>query len=111
MLSDRERATLDQLQERLLIDDPGFARSFRNDMRRLGPAKPGLRPAVAWAGIVLAGLLCLLMLVAGAGTAALFFAVAAGALVWVSRRRQHNRAKSGSDLEAGRRGGSPGSSI
>ncbi|MGH3547273.1 MAG: DUF3040 domain-containing protein, partial [Pseudonocardiaceae bacterium] len=35
VLSDRERETLDQIQRRLLVEDPGFAQSFDADAQRL----------------------------------------------------------------------------
>ena len=34
MLSDRERATLDEIQDRILAEDPGFARAFEGALQQ-----------------------------------------------------------------------------
>jgi hypothetical protein len=88
MLSDREREMLDEIHHELLTDDPDFARSFCVDARRLTRSQLDMRQAAYAAGIILAVLLCFLMLIAGASGPALFFAVAAGSLIWVIRRHR-----------------------
>ncbi len=88
MLSDRERETLDQIQRRLLVEDPGFAQSFDADAQRLPPPKP--RDRLRWAytaAIVVAVMLCALMVLAQSPGTALAFAAIAGALFMARRWR------------------------
>ncbi len=92
MLSDRERETLDQIQRRLLVEDPGFAQSFNDDAQRLPrePRAPRDRLRLAYtAAIVVAVMLCALMLLAQSPGTALAFAAMAGAL-FIARRRRHD---------------------
>ncbi|MGH3825433.1 MAG: DUF3040 domain-containing protein [Pseudonocardiaceae bacterium] len=91
MLSDRERETLDQIQRRLLVEDPGFAQSFDADAQRLPrePRGPRDRLRLAYtAAIVVAVMLCGLMLLARSPGTALAFAAIAGAL-FMARRWRH----------------------
>jgi hypothetical protein len=82
VLSDRERKTLREVERRLLIEDPEFARSFAARAQRLpGPAGPlGIKI------FLIAGLLVsAFVLVAGSLGGAVAFATATG-LIWLTWR-------------------------
>lgn len=81
MLSDHEQQVLHELERRLMVGDPEFARSFQAREQRL----PGGRyRRVAEAAIVVGVLLSALMLVAGSPGGALALA-AATVLFWAWR--------------------------
>ena len=88
MLSDCERETLYEIQRRLLVEDPCFAQSFDADVQRL-PREPRDRHRWAYTvAIVVAGALCMLMLLAQSPGTVLAFAAMAGAL-FMTRRWRH----------------------
>jgi uncharacterized membrane protein YdfJ with MMPL/SSD domain len=72
VLSDRERATWDEIQDQLLAEDPGFARSFDapgQDPTSTPPRRAGERLVhriLAWSTAVLGVLLLLAGSVGGA---------------------------------------------
>lgn len=82
MLSDREREELQDLERRLVADDPAFRRSFDDHAERLGSRRPG---AGATTALVAAVLLAALMLLVGSPGGALAAAAATG-LVWLAFR-------------------------
>jgi hypothetical protein len=85
MLSDQERATLDEIQDRTLAEDPGYARAFEGALQQRNGVfgKAVLRRALhvlPWCTTALAALL----LMAGAlGAAAL--AAMLGVALWMAR--------------------------
>lgn len=81
MLSDRERETLQEIQRRLQVEDPDFARSFEPTEHR-SPHDRHRRACTV--SVVLALVLSLLMLVAGLPGSALLLAAGA-ALIAVAR--------------------------
>ena len=86
MLSDRERATLDEIQDRLLAEDPRFARAFEGPLQPAAslPGKTVLRwarHALPWCTSALA----LLLLMAGSVGAAVLVATL-GVALWMARR-------------------------
>lgn len=83
MLSDHERETLQEIQRQLLVEDPDFARSFEVAGQR-SPHRCHRRACTA--GVVLALVLSVLMLVAGLSGSALVLAAGA-ALIAVARHR------------------------
>ncbi|WP_445189154.1 DUF3040 domain-containing protein [Pseudonocardia sp. Cha107L01] len=85
MLSDRERETLDEIQLRLLTEDPQFAEAFDRKARGLTARKLDARQATLTVMIVIALLLSVLMIVVQAAGPALLFIVAAGCLIWLRR--------------------------
>jgi hypothetical protein len=91
MLSDRERETLREVQNRFVTEDPRFAASFN-------AVRPGASSySVQWAytlpswayttAMIVAVVLGVLMLMAGAPGSALVFAVLATAISLLRRRR------------------------
>jgi Flp pilus assembly protein TadB len=82
VLSDYERKTLREVEQRLMAEDPEFARAFAARQMRLSrhPRRLGARIA-----LVAAALFTALMLVTGSLVGALAFAVATG-LLWVAWR-------------------------
>ncbi|TWF80469.1 DUF3040 family protein [Pseudonocardia hierapolitana] len=82
MLSDRERETLREVERRLLIEDPEFARYFKARAQRLPHPADGLGIKI----FLIAGLLIsALVLVAGSLGGAAAFAAATG-LIWLTWR-------------------------
>ena len=87
MLSDRERARLDEIQDQLLAEDPGLVRAFEAPVwwpRGSSPDKAVLRRArqvLAWCTVVLA----LLLLMAGSVGGAALLAML-GVALWMARR-------------------------
>lgn len=87
MLSDREQARLDEIQDQLLTEDPGFARTFEVPLRR--PQSSSREETVlrfagrvlSWSTLVLA----LLLLMAGSLGGAALLAMLSVAL-WMARR-------------------------
>lgn len=88
MLSDHERETLDEIQHRLVAEEPQFARSFESRARRLGVRGRRLRQTGVTVLIVTALLLAAFMIVVHAVGPALFFSAAACCLVWLRRGRR-----------------------
>ena len=87
MLSDRERASLDEIQDQLLTEDPGLARTFEALRRRPQSSAPD-RTVLRWAGKVLPWsmvVLALLLLMAGSLGGAALLAMLSVAL-WMARR-------------------------
>lgn len=86
MLSDREREVLDDIQRRLLVEDPGFQRSFEAGACRLERRRRGHRRWAYSGAIALIAMLGVLMWVAGSPNIALVLAAMAG-VIWEARRR------------------------
>jgi DUF3040 family protein len=83
VLSDRERETLHEVERRLLIEDPEFARSFKARAQRLPHPTGGVGIKI----FLVAGLLLsALVLVAGSLAGAVAFVGATG-LIWLVWRR------------------------
>jgi len=85
MLSDRERATLDEIQDRILAEDPGFARGFEGALQQRNrvPGKAVRRRALhvlPWCTTALA----VLLLMAGSLGAAALVAML-GVALWMAR--------------------------
>lgn len=86
MLSDRERETLQEIQRRLLVDDPDFVRSFEPTDRPAEQPSPRDRQRRAYTvWIVLALVSSALMLALGLPGTAVVLAAGAG-LIGVERR-------------------------
>lgn len=83
MLDDHERKVLRDIQRRLAFDDPNFEESFRALESPAAARRGELRPAYT-AVIIVAGLLAVVMLLAGSAGGALAFAIVATA-VWCAR--------------------------
>ena len=88
MLSDREQQALHEIERRLLIEDPGFARAFDAEAERIRP-----RPAdVAWwvytIVLGLSSTFAVVALMVGLPASALALLIVA-ALAWAARRRGH----------------------
>ena len=87
MLSDRERARLDEIQDQLLAEDPGFVGVFEAQARRPQRSFPGkavlrcARQVLPWCTAVLA---VVLLMAGSVGGAALLAMV--GVALWMSRR-------------------------
>jgi hypothetical protein len=87
MLSDRERATLDEIQDRLLTEDPRFVRGFERPLQPLGSGVPGkavlhrAHRALPWCTLALA----ILLLMAGSVGAAMLVAML-GVALWMTYR-------------------------
>jgi len=87
VLSDREQARLDEIQDQLLTEDPRFARTLEAPLRRPqsnSPDETVLRFAgrvLSWSTLVLA----LLLLMAGSLGGAALLAMLSVAL-WMARR-------------------------
>jgi hypothetical protein len=91
MLSDRERATLDAIQHKLMIEDPRFAGSFDRAASGLGARWPSPRRATLTIIIVIAALLTGLMIFVHAlGPAMLFTTITVCALIWLRRGRHRS---------------------
>lgn len=86
MLSDRERATWDQIQDRFLIEDPGFVQRFNSPSdlpptTRRGTTTAQVHRILLWC----AGVLGVLLLLAGAVGGALMIAML-GVAMLIERR-------------------------
>jgi hypothetical protein len=82
VLSDREREALREVEQQILDEDPGFARSFEARAQRLPHRAGGLGIKI----FVLAGLLLsAFLLVAGSLAGAAAVAIGTG-LIWLARR-------------------------
>jgi Flp pilus assembly protein TadB len=90
MLSDRERETLDEIQHRLVTEDPQFTAAFESKARRLTVRGLRTHRTAVTALIVVALLLSVFMIVVQAAGPALFFTAAACGLIWL-RRGSHCR--------------------
>jgi hypothetical protein len=82
VLSDRERETLREVERRLLIEDPGFARSFEARAQLLPHPTGGLAIKIF---LITGLLLSALVLLAGSPGGAVTFAAATG-LAWLAWR-------------------------
>jgi len=94
VLSDRERETLEEIQRRLLLEDPGFAQSFSTRGRRLRRSR-GLSRRVYTILLVFSAAFAVLGVVVGSPGSALVLAAVA-AVIWEARRR-HGTGPSGGD--------------
>jgi hypothetical protein len=88
MLSDHDRETLDEIQHRLMVEDPQFTHSFELKARRLGTSGLDGHPSPLAALIVVAVLLSAFMIIAHASGPALFFAAVASCLIWLWHARR-----------------------
>ncbi|MGH3756253.1 DUF3040 domain-containing protein [Actinophytocola sp.] len=89
MLSDHERETLREIQRQLVVDDPDLERSFRALEKPTPTRTPP--PQGRWAytaGIAVAAVLAVVLLLAGSLGGALAFAVIAGS-VSLARHLDH----------------------
>jgi len=85
MLSDRERATLDEIQDRILAEDPGFARAFEGALQRNSVSgKVFLRRALHVLPWCMTALAALLLMAGSLGAAALVAML--GVALWMARR-------------------------
>lgn len=86
MLSDRERATLDEIQDRILAEDPGFARAFEGALQQRNgvSGKAFLRRALHVLPWCTTALAALLMMAGSLGAAALVAML--GVALWMARR-------------------------
>ena len=85
MLDDRERATLLDIENHLLAEDPGWSTAFSTHARRVRRARIA-ELAFQTTAMVVSAALALLMLVAHAPGPALFFTAVAVLLGWLVRR-------------------------
>lgn len=86
MLSDRERATWDQIRDQFLIEDPGFVQRFNlpSDLppnTRRGTTTAQVQRILLWC----AGVLAVLLLLAGAVGGALMIAMLGVAMLMERR--------------------------
>ena len=81
MLSDRERASLDEIKDHLLAEDPRFVGTFEASVKRPQAVLRWMRQVLPWCTVALA----VLMLMAGSVGAAALLAMLAVAL-WMARR-------------------------
>jgi hypothetical protein len=100
VLSDHDRETLREIQRQLFVNDPDFERSFRaldaQPCTRPAASAPESPPApsgeyrwVYTTVIVIAGLLAVLLQLAGSFGGALAFTVIAGSM-WLVRHLEHS---------------------
>lgn len=85
MLSDRERDTLDEIQHRLMIEDPQFTAAFQLESRGLMARGRRLLSTALSVLIVLSLLLSLLMIAVHALGPMLFFTGVGWWLIWLRR--------------------------
>jgi Flp pilus assembly protein TadB len=83
MLSDRDRATLDDIQQRLVTEDPQFTGAFDRQARGLTERGRGARRTTLSVLLVIASILTALMIVVNAVGPALFFTAVACWLIWL----------------------------
>ncbi|HEX5540745.1 MAG TPA: DUF3040 domain-containing protein [Micromonospora sp.] len=85
MLSDRERATLDEIQDRMLAEDPGFARAFEGALQQRNGVsdKAVLRRALHVLPCCTTALAALLLMAGAPGAAALVAML--GVALWMAR--------------------------
>lgn len=105
MLSDYERETLRDIENRLLAEEPGWDLAFARAGQQVSRQRV-LEWTVHMLGLVLAGALTVLMLAANAPGPALFFAVVTGLLF----RRMRRLRRLGRPGPAGPEVGHPGAS-
>lgn len=85
MLSDRERATWDQIRDQFLIEDPGFVQRFNPPSDPPPNTRRGTTTAVQRILLWCAGVLAVLLLLAGAVGGALMIAML-GVAMLIERR-------------------------
>jgi hypothetical protein len=85
MLSDRDRDTLNEIQHRLMMEDPQFSEAFHLESRGLSGRRRRLQSAALTALIALSLLLSVLMIVVHALGPTLFFAGMGWWLIWLRR--------------------------
>jgi hypothetical protein len=94
VLDDREREALHEIQRQLLVEDPGFARSFDTETQalntnpqRLHRGSPDVTRRTYTILLVLSSMYGVILLLAGSPTSALMLAAMA-ALMWEARWRR-----------------------
>jgi Flp pilus assembly protein TadB len=96
VLNDHEREALHEIQRRLLVEDPSFARSFESDAERLHRGSPDLVHGTYTVSLVVILAFAAVLLAAGAPVGALVFAAVA-AVISEARRRRTPPAISGTE--------------
>jgi Protein of unknown function (DUF3040) len=84
VLSDHELEALHEIQHRMLVEDPSFARSFESDAQRLHRDSPDLVKWIYTISLVVSLAFAAVLLAAGAPVGAL---VTAAVAVVISRRK------------------------
>lgn len=87
MLSNRDRATLFEIERGILIDDPEFVRSFQAAEDRISRDRGSQVYVMA---IIVAAVLCVITLISGLPVTALALGGVAGLLVVLRRRRSRS---------------------
>ncbi|CAA9290098.1 MAG: hypothetical protein AVDCRST_MAG54-4361 [uncultured Actinomycetospora sp.] len=85
MLSDQERATLRDIEDRMLADDPAWAEAFDVTAARVARQRAH-EMAFHLVAVVVWTVMAALMVAAGAPGPAVFFAALTGLSVWLIRR-------------------------
>lgn len=85
MLSDQERATLRDIEDRMLADDPAWAKAFDVTAARVARQRAH-EMAFHLVAVVVWTVMAALMVAAGAPGPAVFFAALTGLSVWLIRR-------------------------
>jgi Flp pilus assembly protein TadB len=85
MLSDQERATLRDIEDRVLADDPSWARAFDATAARVSRQRAH-ETAFHVVAVLVWAVMAALMVAAGAPGPAVFFAALSGLSVWMIRR-------------------------
>jgi Flp pilus assembly protein TadB len=90
VLSDYEREVLYEIQRRLLVEDPSFARSFDTDAKRLHRGSPDLVERTYTISLVVSLAIVVILLAVRAPAGALLVAAVA-AVIWEVRQRRMDR--------------------
>jgi len=88
MLSDHDRETFDEIEHRLVIEDPQFTRSFDTKSGNLAISRSGVRRTALTVLIGISLIMTVLMIVVHAAGPALLFIAATCYSIW--RRRGHH---------------------
>ncbi|WP_445189189.1 DUF3040 domain-containing protein [Pseudonocardia sp. Cha107L01] len=102
MLSDRDRVTLEEIQQRLVTEDPQFIEAFDRNARGLTARTLDARKTTLTVMIVIALLLTVLIIVVQAAGPALLFTLAACCLIWLRRAHRAPRPLTGCTRGPGR---------
>jgi hypothetical protein len=82
MLSNHDRETLDEIQHRLMVEDPAFTSSFEVKARALGAGGPGRHPRLVATLAMVSLLITAFMIVVEAAGPAFFFTAVDCGLIW-----------------------------
>ena len=86
MLDDVERRALDDIEGRLVAEDPRWAGVFNAQQARLHTTRPAWMQHLLVGGAALMGTLTLIMLFAGIPSLAALFILSAAGFVWLVHR-------------------------